>query len=515
MKETKSQLKIGIILNYINIGLGNLIPIFYTPIMLSILGQNEYGLYKLSSSVTSYLSLISMGIGAAVTRYLIKAREEEGQESEEKVLGLFVVIFQVIAIVAFVVGVALTFCLHFIYGDSLTPEEMTRMRILVFLMVCNTALTFSISPYVALVTSHERFLFNQSMNIMTTCVVPIVNLIVLFIGFASVGMAVSALGVNLVVQIAYLLYSRTKLKMRTRFKGMPTHLLKEILVFSFWIFVANVVAQLYNATDTVMIGAVPAFGTAAVAVYNVGGVFNNIVFSLSVGLSSILTPRTNKMVFSGATNTELTDLCIKVGRIQAYIISLVITGFIAFGQPFLYYYAGPEYGDSYWVALLMMIPNMIPLVQSVCLAIIVAQNKHRFRSLVYLGIAVANVIGTWFLMQTPLGVIGAALVTGVAVFIGQGFIMNWYYSKKTGLEIGRFWKELLKIYIAPVLMCVVTLFISRYIDFYSIPVLLISIIIYTIVFVVINWCAVMNPYEKGLVKDPIIKAVNKLKRKKV
>ena len=43
MQQDRSQLKIGIILNYINIGLGNLIPIFYTPIMLTLLGQSEHG----------------------------------------------------------------------------------------------------------------------------------------------------------------------------------------------------------------------------------------------------------------------------------------------------------------------------------------------------------------------------------------------------------------------------------------------------------------------------------------
>ena len=98
MSEKRSQLKIGVILNYLNMGLGNLIPIFYTPIMLALLGQNEYGLYKLSSSLTSYLSLISLGIGSAVTRYLIKARTEQGKEEEERILGLFMAIFQVIAI---------------------------------------------------------------------------------------------------------------------------------------------------------------------------------------------------------------------------------------------------------------------------------------------------------------------------------------------------------------------------------------------------------------------------------
>lgn len=513
MSKGKSQLKFGIILNYLNIGLGNLIPIFYTPIMLGLLGQSEYGLYKLSSSVTSYLSLISMGIGAAVTRYLIKAREEEGKESEERTLGLFVIIFQIIAVSAFLIGLALTFFLPSIYGEALTQEELWRMRILVFLMVCNTSLTFSVSPFVALVTSHEKFVFNQSMNIMATCVVPIVNIVVLFMGAASIGMAVSSLSVNLIIQIAYLLYVRKSMKIRSQFKNMPTHLLKEILIFSFWIFVANVVSQLYNATDTVMIGAVPELGTNAVAVYNIGGVFNGIVFSLSVGMSSLLTPKTNKMVFTGATNSELTDLCIRVGRIQSYIITLVITGFIAFGQPFLHYYAGPEYGASYWVAVLMMIPNTIPLVQSVCLSIIVAKNKHRFRSLVYLGIAIANVIGTWFLMQTPLGIIGAALMTGIALIIGQGFVMNWYYSKKTGLEIGRFWKELLKTMIIPVIMCIVTLLISRFVDFYNIPIMLVGIILYTLIFVLLNWFVVMNNYEKNLIIKPVIKVKNKFRNK--
>lgn|GEM_PF-4878082 len=34
MDKNKSQLKTGVILNYINLLLGNLIPVFYTPVML-------------------------------------------------------------------------------------------------------------------------------------------------------------------------------------------------------------------------------------------------------------------------------------------------------------------------------------------------------------------------------------------------------------------------------------------------------------------------------------------------
>lgn len=509
MKQEKSQLKVGIILNYFNLLVGNLIPIFYTPIMLNLLGQNEYGLYKLSSSVTSYLSLVSMGIGSAVTRYLIKAYTEEGKEAEERILGLFMLVFQVIAVASFVLGLILTLNLQVWYGDSLTSAELSHMKILVFLMVCNTALGFQLSPYISVVSAHEKFIFLQCMNILSTCIAPLLNLVMLFMGFASIGMTTASLALGILTRFIYLYYVRRKMNIKAKYSNMPTHLLKEILVFSFWIFVANVVGQLYNATDTVMIGTVPALATTGVAIYNVGGTFNNIIFSLTTGISNLLAPKTNKMVFAGATNIELTDLAIKVGRIQGFIITLIVSGFIAFGKPFIHFYAGAEYADAYWVAVLMMVPNIIPLVQSVCLSIVVAQNKHRFRSIVYLGIAIVNVIGTWFLMQTSLGIVGAALMTGVALVVGQGLVMNWYYWKKTGLEIIRFWKEVGKIYIIPFFLCVAVLLLSKWIDFYNILNLLSGIVMYTVVYCVFNWIGVMNSYEKSLVLEPIKRILHK------
>lgn len=498
MAQEKSQLKIGIVLNYVNMILGNLIPIFYTPIMLTLLGQSEYGLYKLASSVTSYLSLISMGLGSAITRYLIKSREEEGKDAEERMFGLFDVIFNVIAVAALVIGTLLTIGLPLWYSKSLTDAQLTRMQLLVFMMVINMALSFSQSPYLSVVNAHEKFVFLQCMNIVQTCGVPCLNLVALYLGFGSVGLTITAMGASILTRIAYQFYVRSKMQLRPRIKNLPTDKLKEIMGFAFWIFVANVVGQLYNATDTVMIGMIPALATTGVAVYNVCGTFNGIMFSLTTGVSSLLAPKTNRMVFQGASCDELTDLAIRVGRIQGYIMTLIVSGFIAFGRPFVAFYAGDEYADAYWVAILMMIPNMIPLVQSICLNVVVAQNKHKFRSLVYLGIAILNVVGTWFLMQY-MGIIGAALMTGVALIIGQGFVVNWYYHKKTGLDMLRFWKQMLSVYIVPTLLCTGALLLSNWIDFYKLPALFAGIALYIVMYCGLNWLFTMNDYEKEMI----------------
>lgn len=504
MKENKSQLKIGVVLGYVNILIGNLIPIFYTPIMLELLGQSEYGLYKLASSAASYLSLTAFGIGAAVTRYLIKSRVECGKEAEEATFGLFNIIFQVIAVITCIAGCVIAFNLDFFYDQALSAAELERMALLVLILTANTAIGFSASSYNAVVTSHERYLFLQIINILTSCVSPIVNLVALYLGFASVGMTVSSLILNIVIRVVYIAYVRIGLNLRPRYRNMPLHLLKEILMFSFWVFLGNIVSQLYNATDTMIIGAIPALATVGVAIYNVGGTFSHMVFSLAQAVSSLFTPRVNKMVFAEANNEELTDFTIRIGRYQCYIISLACSGFVAFGRQFVTWYVGADYIEAYWIAILTMIPACIPLVQSVALSIMQAQNRHQFRSVMYLAIAVVNVVGTYFVVQTH-GIVGAAIVTGIATILGQGIAMNWYYWKRIGLNIPRFWKSILQIEWIPILMCIATLLISRYIDFTNILTFFTGVFVYTAVYCVLVWNFSMTAAEKNTILGSVIR----------
>lgn len=234
--------------------------------------------------------------------------------------------------------------------------------------------------------------------------------------------------------------------------------------------------------------------------------------NISLGMLNVLTPKVNMLVFKKASNTELTDLMIRIGRLQCYIVTLVCSGFIAFGMPFIYIWAGKGYEDAYWVALVTMIPGCVPLIQNIAMNVIVAQNKHRFRSLVYLAIALVNVVGTLLCVE-PFGIVGAAVVSGISFVIGQIFIMNWYYWKKIELDIPRFWKSVLPLFIGPLIMCIITLFISKFVDFYNVKILLIGIISYAVIYVLYNWIVIMNQYEKDIFVVPVKKILNKFRKK--
>ena len=56
MGKSMSQLKAGAFLSYAQMALNILISVVYTPVMLRILGQSEYGLYNTVASTVSTVS---------------------------------------------------------------------------------------------------------------------------------------------------------------------------------------------------------------------------------------------------------------------------------------------------------------------------------------------------------------------------------------------------------------------------------------------------------------------------
>ena len=59
------QKKAGVLLSYGQTILSTIISLVYTPVMLRLLGQSEYGTYTLVNGFISNLSLMSFGLGSA------------------------------------------------------------------------------------------------------------------------------------------------------------------------------------------------------------------------------------------------------------------------------------------------------------------------------------------------------------------------------------------------------------------------------------------------------------------
>lgn len=491
----KNELKQGIILSYINLGLGTIIPFIYTPIMLRILGQAEYGLFSLASSAVSYLSLLSFGFGSTIIRYISKYRAENDKESEEKVFGFFLVLYCVLALLVLICGVVIAYNVEPIFNKGLTTNELNKMKILVMIMTFNSALSFPISVYSSMVVAHEKYIFRKLIDMFSTVLAPIANLVALYLGYASVGMATAATIIQFVILPLNVFYCYRIINIKPIFAKLPKTLIKEMLGFSVFIFIGTLVDMLFWATDKVILGMLA--GSVAVAIYNVGSTFNSMVMNLSTSISGVFTPRVTGMVVKDASKEELNSIFIRIGRIQFIIIALIVSGFTVFGPSFIELWAGPGYSGAYWIAIMTMFPLCIPLIQNMGLTIVIAQNKHQFRSIVYLIIAVANVIMTY--ISVPyFGIYGAAACSCIAYVIGQGIIMNIYYYKVTGLDIPLFWRNIFKMAIVPIIMTGACLFLNNFITINSWKIFLCGVVVFTLIYAILMYLFSFNQYERAL-----------------
>ena len=505
----KSQLRAGVLLTYLNIGLGSLIPIFYTPVMLRILGQSEYGLYSLANSVVGYLSLLTFGLGSTIVRYVAKYRAEGNKEGEEKVIGLFLLMYSVLAIFVLIGGAVLSDNVETIFHRGLTDAEISKITILIRIMSFNMAISFPISVFGSIIMAHERYIYRQAVNILSTVAVPCANIVILYMGYGSIGMTMVSTGLQFLMLPLNVGYCFCILKIRPKFRKLPIKLIKEIISFSVFVFIGSIVDMLFWATDKLILGMLTS--TAVVAVYNVGSTFNSMMTSISTAFSGVLMPKTTGMITKGATSEQLTELFIRIGRLQYLIIALALSGFIVFGHDFILLWAGKGYEEAYYIALVTLIPLSIPLIQNTGLSIVTAQNKHQFRSMVYLIIAIANVIST-YLVVPLMGGFGAALCSGISYIIGQGLIMNIYYYKITKINIPLFWKNIIHLSIFPLILVIISLFLLRIFELNSWLKLLSTIIIYTLVYASGMYIFFMNTYEKDIIRKPFLKLLNIIKK---
>ena len=498
MKQMKDQLKAGAILSYVNLGLSSLIPFLYTPIMLSILGREEYGLYSLSSSTIGYLSLLSFGLGGTILRYLTLHRAKGDKEQEESVFGFFIIIYGIVAVLIFLGGLIISGNVEVIFKKGLTVNELDKMQILVIIMAFSSAISFPISIFSSVVMAHEKYIFRKCVDMLSTVIAPIGNLIALYCGFATVGMAVVSVVIQFTMLPINMMYCFKVLHVYPKFRRLPMSLIKEMLSFSAFVFIATIVDMLFWGTDKVLLGMYAS--TAAVAVYNIGGTFNNMVLNLSTAISNVLTTRITSMVAQDATNEQLTEIFIKVGRLQYIVVALIISGFTVFGQTFIQLWAGLDYADAYWIAVLTLFPLCIPLIQNTGLSIITAKNKHRFRSVVYLIIAIVNVIAT-YLAIPQLGGIGAAACSGVAYLLGQGLFMNLYYWKAIGINIPLFWKNIVKMSLVPGSMLIVGIIILKNLTIDKWSLFFVGVVVYTLLYLLLTFKFSINETERNMVKN--------------
>ncbi len=508
MGKTINQRRAGAMLSYIYIIVNSLIILVYQPLVLRFLGTSEYGLYQLVSSVINYLNVMDLGFGNGIVVYTAKYHAAGRYEEEKKLHGMFFLIFCFIGLLAFGAGAVITLNADKIFL-ALTPAELAKSKILLAILTVNIGLTFVLTIYGNIIIAYEEFVFSKILNIVRVLLNPLIMIPLLCLGADSVVLVAVISAINIACLLVNVVFCEKRLGLTVRYSGFEKYIFIEILSYSIFVFIAEVVDKVNWYVDQAILGIVK--GTDEVTIYSMASNYNQMALQLSAVFSSVMLPKMSKMVARGESDKALSDEFIKTSRLQYLTIFLFASGFVMFGHKFVVWHVGGECEKSYYIALFLILASAIPITQSVGISIMKAKNLFRVRALITLGMAIVNIA-----ISVPLAIrfggLGSAAGTAIALIVANVFIINIYYQKRCGINMAEYWKTVavMTLKFLPAIAVVAALKFTLRLPGMSEFFILGSV--YVILYGITAYLSVMNSYEKEIVNKYLSKIFRRKER---
>ena len=232
---------------------------------------------------------------------------------------------------------------------------------------------------------------------------------------------------------------------------------------------------------------------------------------LSIALTSVILPKLTAMHETEAGADAFMSVMIKIGRLQFYLLALILIAFIFVGRQFLSLWAGHGYEQSWNIALIFSALLFVPHIQTTFTVYLQACNRLTARTAILLLSALFNLVINYFFVRA-IGLNGITYGTATALLLGNILVLNGYYWL-IGLDIKRFFKQaFLKLLPSALLAAAVIAGLMLVLNYCSSDhgwlMLFVRGAIVAIVFMVSSYWLGTDDYEKGFVKRLLVKISN-------
>ena len=490
----------GIFITYAYIFVQALVGFVYVPMLLHNIGQAEYGLYQLVGSVMSYIISINGILSAGVGRFYCKYKAEGNTELMESTLAIAKRIYWVLSVVVLIAIFILAFVIRAAYSNSLSSDQLDECVAMLIVLGVNTVVTMNNSINYSAITAYERFVFLKGSQLLSFAIQPFFVYFLTTVYHNALIVTIVVLATNVLCSLAQRIYAKRILKISYKYHGWDHKLSKGLLFFSGAIVLVTIADQIFWKTDQLIVGYF--YGASAVAIYSVGAQIYTIYMTIGTAVSSVYLPRVSELYCKNKNMEAISELFVKVGRVSYIVCGFVLSVFAVLGKDFVALWAGEAYVDAYYIALIVMVPFTIDLIQNLGLTIMQVANVYLYRGYMYLSIALINIVATVALLNA-IGLVGAAVSTALAMIVGNGICMNLYYQKKLGLDIKRFWLEMARIsgILIPITTALLVIYrvLSSFIA--GICLIVVSTAIYLIIYFVAMWIFALKPSEKSFIRQ--------------
>lgn len=489
-----NERKIGVILSYFNIILQVLIGFIYVPILLKYLGQSEYGLYQLMGSIIAYFSIMDFGLTASTIRGYIKYKTNGEIKRTENFLAITQRIYFFVCVLVLIIGSIVYNYLDDMFANSLTTNELLEAKNIFILLVFNIIITFLGMIYRSVIIANEKFLFFKIVEALQLIAQPIMVILIIQFSPTALAMVIVITVLNVIITMIRVYYCYNRLNLKINYYNWDKDAISEMKKLSISVFVVAIIDQIFWKSNQIILGIIS--GVNAVAIYSIASLIYMNYMALSTAITGIYSPKIMKMVSENVNIKNLSKEFLRIGRLQYYILALILSGFFVFGKEFIMIWCNYNFINAYYITLIIITPFTIDLIQNIATIMMKAKNIYDFRAKIYFIVGIINIC-----LSIPLakiyGEIGCAVACGFSILVSN-IIMNVYFKRVLKLDIILFWKQILEITLS-VFVCIIIGIFLNYIFYESnIVIFIVKLILFSIIYFMIMWKLSFNYDERQL-----------------
>lgn len=458
----KNQRTAGLLISYFNFTISIIGNFLFTPALIRLLGDTQYGLYQIMRSFGGMLLMFNLGVSSMVARSIARSQVQQTDE-KQATLAVGLVLSAVLAAIVVLVSWGVYRLIPTFYQASYTAVQLAQAQKVFRLFAAASVCHILTDTFSGCLIGHEHF----AANALVVTIKYLIRFGMLYVciqtgadaaGLAIVDLCVGAAGLLLLAG-----YTFGILKEYPKWTGLRFREWRSMFTFCAAVLMQEVVNQLNTNMDPILLGRFAATA-GTVTMYSSALIIYNLYHQLVSMIGGYYLAHASRLVAKEANGEQLTDMLIPPGQFQAVIALGIVGGFALFGRSFIALWIGEDYLDAYGIALLLMITALIPLVQTSAISILDAQFKRMYRSVVLLLSTGLNVFLSLLLMRW-IGYWGAAIATALSVLLGHGWLMNRFYARHIGLNIRRLFGQIFRPVLLPatlaMLLCLPLVLLPR------------------------------------------------------
>lgn len=497
--NSSKQIKLGAFMSYAAIAFNIIAGLIYTPWMVRQIGKSDYGLFVLVTSFLTYF-VIDFGLGQAIARFIAKYRVEKNEKKVNELLGLTTKLYLLIDLLIFVALIITYFFIENIFVQ-LTAVEIAKFKVVFTIAGLFSLFSFPFSSLNGILIAYERFVLLKLCDLLNKVFTISLMVVALFLGYKLFALvAINALVGVIIVGVKYFYLAKTT-PIKINYRYYTKELFHELFNFSAWITVIGIAQRLLLNITPAILGIFS--GTVQIAIFAIGMTIEGYTWTFANALNGLFLPRVSELSAKKENLHEISNLMIRVGRLQLFIIGLLLIGIITLGKQFIVLWMGEDFRDSYYVALLLILPGIITLTQQIGNTLIIVVNKLKYQAILFLVASFLSVLLS-VLLAPAHGAIGSAIGIFTAVVLFQVVGMNIIFWKVLKLDIPRFFREAHLKMIFPLGLALIAGFlIQKYVSSTNLILFFLKAILLGLIYVLILWVLGLNYNEKKLILNTV------------